>query len=218
MTQKAIVIGASGLIGSNVVTLLLEHTDFEEVLLIVRKPMDISHSKIKQLIVDFDNLNLSSEKIQGDVIFSCLGTTKSESPNPAQYRKVDFIYPLELAQIGLENGIKQFHIVSSLGANSSSSSSYLKLKGELENELSKLNFVSLHIYQPSYITGERVEKRIDDKIMKPLIRLIDPLLVGGLDKYKSISAITIAKSMINQAVKNHTGTFTYPSNKIKNLA
>lgn len=218
MSLKAIVIGANGLIGSQLVSLLIEQPSYTEVLLLVRRPLQISHSKVQQLIVNFDNLKEHAASIQGDIIFSCLGTTRNKSPEPAQYKKVDLDYPLEIAQTGLLNGVKSFHIVTSLGADSTSRSPYLKLKGELENALKKLPFQSLHIYQPSYLVGNRTESRIDDKIMRPLMRLIDPVLMGNLKKYKSMPAETLAKAMVNQSLKNLNGIFTYPSNQIKEQA
>lgn len=218
MSRKAVLIGASGLIGSNLTRLLIENTEYTEVVLIVRKPLPLNSPKVKQEVVNFDDPESYAEYLTGDVIFSCLGTTRKKTPDAADYRKVDLTYPLQAANAGLRNGVKQFHIVSSLGANSRSSSSYLKLKGELEDELRKLHFKSLHIYQPSYIIGDRAEKRTDDSIMKPIMRILDPLFFGPLKKYKSIEARDIASAMLKQSLKDSEGTFIYPSNIIKELA
>lgn len=218
MSYKAILIGASGLIGSKLLEQLTQSDQISEVLVLVRKALDISHPKIRQILVNFDKLEIHSADIQADIIFSCLGTTRTKTPDPLLYRKVDMDYPLMIAEFGLKNGASQFHIVSSLGANTASSNSYLKLKGELENRLEKLNYPSLHIYQPSYLRGERKERRIADKIMMPLVRLIDPLLFGSLKKYRSIQAETVAKAMLNQSLKNLKGSFIYMSNQIQQIA
>ncbi len=218
MSQKAIILGSSGLIGSHLVELISQNDQFSEVLLLVRHPVEINNPKTKQLIINFDELSKYAAEIQGDIIFSCIGTTKNKTPDAAIYKKVDMAYPLEMAKIGLLNGIPQFHIVTSLGANPKSSNSYLKLKGELEEELKKLNYPGLHIYQPSFLYGNRKEKRMSDKIMKPLSRLIDPLLVGSLKKYRSTKAEKVARAMISQSLKNLKGTFTYPSTQIQELA
>ena len=170
------------------------------------------------MVINFDNLPKYSADITGDVIFSCLGTTRNKTPDAASYRKVDLAYPLEIAKIGLLNGVTQFHIVTSLDSNPKSSNSYLKLKGELEEKLKKLNYPGLYIYQPSFLKGDRKESRISDKIMKPLSRLIDPLLLGPLKKYRSIKAEKVAQAMINQSLKKLKGTFTYPSTQIQELA
>lgn len=218
MSHKAIIVGASGLIGSELLKLVSASYAFNEILLINRRPLNISGPKIQEIVIDFDKLADISDKISGDIIFSCLGTTRGKTPDAAQYRKIELDYTLNIAKYGLNNGVKQFHYVSSLGADTSSSNSYLKLKGEVENLLKTLSFNSLHIYQPSFLTGERKENRIAEKLMAPLMSLINPLLVGKLRKYQSISAEAVAKAMLNQSLKNKEGIFTYPSDIIKQLA
>ena len=218
MPYSVILIGSSGLIGSNLLSELIQSEAISEILLLVRRSSGISDFKVKELIVNFDEPNSYSIDIQADIIFSCLGTTKSETPNSALYRQIDLGYPLNLAKLGQKNGVAQFHIISSLGADAGSSNSYLKLKGELEQELKKLTISSLHIYQPSFLIGERKKDRLADKIMKPVFRLIDPLLIGSLKKYRSIKAADVARVMLNQSIKDLKGTFTYPSIQIQELA
>ena len=218
MPYSVILVGSSGLIGSNLLSELIQSEAISEILLLVRRSTDVSSSKVKELIVNFDKPNSYSIDIQADIIYSCLGTTKSETPNSSLYRQIDLEYPLNLAKLGQKNGVAQFHIISSLGADAGSSNSYLKLKGELEQELKKLSMSSLHIYQPSFLIGERKKDRLADKIMKPVFRLIDPLLIGPLKKYRSIKAADVARVMLNQSIKDLKGTFTYPSIKIQELA
>lgn len=218
MPYSVILIGSSGLIGSNLLSELIQSEAISEILLLVRRSTDVSSSKVKELIVNFEKPNSYSIDIQADIIYSCLGTTKSETPNSSLYRQIDLEYPLNLAKLGQKNGVAQFHIISSLGADAGSSNSYLKLKGELEQELKKLTISSLHIYQPSFLIGERKKDRLADKIMKPVFRLIDPLLIGPLKKYRSIKAADVARVMLNQSIKDLKGTFTYPSIQIQELA
>lgn len=218
MPYSVILVGSSGLIGSNLLSELIQSEAISEILLLVRRSTDVSSSKVKELIVNFEKPNSYSIDIQADIIYSCLGTTKSETPNSSLYRQIDLEYPLNLAKLGQKNGVAQFHIISSLGADAGSSNSYLKLKGELEQGLKKLSMSSLHIYQPSFLIGERKKDRLADKIMKPVFRLIDPLLIGPLKKYRSIKAADVARVMLNQSIKDLKGTFTYPSIKIQELA
>ena len=218
MPYSVILVGSSGLIGSNLLSELIQSEAISEILLLVRRSTDVSSSKVKELIVNFEKPNSYSIDIQADIIYSCLGTTKSETPNSSLYRQIDLEYPLNLAKLGQKNGVAQFHIISSLGADAGSSNSYLKLKGELEQELKKLTISSLHIYQPSFLIGERKKDRLTDKIMKPVFRLIDPLLIGPLKKYRSIKAADVARVMLNQSIKDLKGTFTYPSIQIQELA
>lgn len=149
MPHKVILVGASGLIGSHLLLALIESTEVSRIVLLLSKLISISNHKVQQVVINFDDLNSYSTDIQEDIIFSCLRTTNASSPNSEVYRKIDLEYPLQLAKIGLRNGISQFHVVSSLGANKSSSSLNLSLKGELESEQKKLFFTSLHIYQLS---------------------------------------------------------------------
>ncbi|MFZ4100393.1 MAG: NAD-dependent epimerase/dehydratase family protein [Sphingobacterium thalpophilum] len=218
MPYQVILVGASGLIGSNLLSLLIESDEISRILLLVRKPLKVSNQKVQELIVNFDELEKFRSEIMGDIIYSCLGTTKAANPDTDQYRKIDLEYPLKLAEIGVKNGISQFHLVSSLCANHTASNSYLKLKGELEKELKQASILSLHIYQPSLLTGNRKESRKLEKLATSEFKLIDPLLIGPLIKYRSIKAETVAQAMLNQSIKNIQGTFTYPSIKIQELA
>jgi uncharacterized protein YbjT (DUF2867 family) len=218
MPYQVILVGASGLIGSNLLSLLIESDEISRILLLVRKPLKVSNQKVQELIVNFDELEKFRSEIMGDIIYSCLGTTKAANPDTDQYRKIDLEYPLKLAEIGVKNGISQFHLVSSLCANHTASNSYLKLKGELEKELKQASILSLHIYQPSLLTGNRKESRKLEKLATSAFKLIDPLLIGPLIKYRSIKAETVAQAMLNQSIKNIQGTFTYPSIKIQELA
>ena len=218
MPYQVILVGASGLIGSNLLSLLIESDEISQILLLVRKPLKVSDHKVQELIVNFDELEKFRSEIMGDIIYSCLGTTKAANPDTDQYRKIDLEYPLKLAEIGVKNGISQFHLVSSLCANHTASNSYLKLKGELEKELKQASILSLHIYQPTLLTGNRRESRTLEKLATSAFKLIDQLLIGPLIKYRSIKAETVAQATLNQSIKNIQGTFTYPSIKIQELA
>jgi len=217
MAYKAIIAGASGLIGSNLVNILLEAPQYAEVLVIVRKELSIQHKKLVQLVINFDELDKHTEAIKGHAVFSCLGTTKSQTPDKKLYRKIDYDYPLQMAQIAKQNGVDQFHVVTALGANKNSSTFYLKLKGELEDELQKLGLKTLHIYQPSMLMGERERNHWLEKMATGIFKVIDPLLVGGLKKYRSIKGTTVAHAMFKKSLESATGTFIYTSDKIHTI-
>ncbi|MEO8793824.1 MAG: nucleoside-diphosphate sugar epimerase [Daejeonella sp.] len=217
MSRKAILIGASGLIGSNLLQVILDGSYYSDVLTLSRSELQITHPKLVKKIINFDDTSSFENLIYGDAIFSCLGTTKGETPDNSEYKKIDHDYPLQFAELGIKNGVNQFHIVSSLGADENSSNNYLKLKGTLEKSLISLNIKSLHIYQPSFLTGDRKENRLMEKLLAPLIKLINPLLIGKLKNYRSIKALDVAKAMYNQSTKEMEGTFIYPSEQIKKL-
>ena len=217
MNKTAIIIGASGLIGRELLSLLLEQKEFENVKIFVRKSLGVQHNKLTEIITDFSSLQSISKSINGDVIFCCLGSTKSKTPDLSDYKKVDHDYPLFFANEGIKNGLDQFHLVSALGANAKSSNFYTKMKGETEDELKHLSIPSIFIYQPSFLNGNRTENRPLEKVVLFIMKLIDPLLVGNLKKYQSINAITVAKAMINESIKNKKGIFVHKSDQIKEL-
>ena len=218
MAKKAIIAGASGLIGSLLLDIILQRSEYDEVLILVRKELPLQHIKLKQQVVDFDRLTEYSALLTSDVIFSCLGSTQKKTPDLTVYRKIDHDYPLHLAEIALKNKIGQFHLVSSLGANPAASNFYLKMKGETEADIKKIGLHSLHIYQPAFLTGDRKEKRQGEGFLIGLMKIIDPVLIGGLKKYRSIPAKTVAKAMYNESLINQAGIFIHPSDKIKQLA
>jgi len=218
MAYKAIIAGASGLIGSKLLTILLSMPEYNEVVILVRKSTGIQHTKLKELVIDYDQLDNYADKISGHAIFSCLGTTNNKTPDKDIYRKIDHDYPVKLAQLGLKNGVKQFHLASSLGADAKSSTFYLKLKGETEEDIEKVGLKTVHIYQPSFITGDRKEHRLSEKILIPIMKLIDPLLFGSFKKYRSIPAQTIAMAMFKESITNEEGLFIHPSDNIKQIA
>jgi uncharacterized protein YbjT (DUF2867 family) len=218
MSKKAIIAGASGLIGSKLLNILLQQPSYDEVLILVRKELPVEHKKLVQLVIDFDKLDEYAQAITGHAVFCCLGSTRKKTPDTAVYRRIDHDYPLKLAQLAKQNGVEQYHLVSALGANTHSSNFYLKMKGETEADIQKAGLKCLHIYEPSLITGERAEYRLGERIVTALMKAIDPLLIGSLKKYRSIPAETIARAMFNKSLKNEEGIFIHPSDKIKLLA
>jgi uncharacterized protein YbjT (DUF2867 family) len=217
MGKKAIIAGASGLIGSNLLQILLDESGYDLVLILVRKELPVTHPKLKQQVVDFDRLNDNAAEITGDVIFSCLGTTQALTPDKALYRKIDHDYPVTLAQIGLKNGVQQFHLVSDIGANPASSAFYLQLKGQIEQDIAKVGLPSVYIYQPSMLKGRKDKQRFGESFFNALMTVVDPLLFGSLKKFHSIVASSVARAIYNQSIDNESGTFKYQYNDIIRL-
>lgn len=216
--MEAILLGASGLIGGELLKLLLADPNYSKVKIIVRKKLPVTNEKLEQIIADFFTIEAHKEKLKADVVFSCLGSTKKKTPDPKEYYQIDHDYPLSVAKLAKDQGVESFHIVSSLGAYSSSSSFYLKMKGETEDDIANIGFKSFHIYRPSLLTGDRNEKRIIENVGEVIMKIINPLLLGSFKKYRSISGKTVASAMHKQSLINSTGKFIYPSDKIKELA
>ena len=217
MTSKAILLGASGLIGRNLLTRLLDSPDYTQVLAIGRSALNIQHPKLKELIVDFDHINQYAADIQGDVVFCCLGSTNSRTPDKVQYKKIDYQYPLDVGSIAQSNGATSYHLVSAIGADVNSSLFYPKTKGEVERDLKAIPFKSIYIYRPSLLDGNRQEKRTAEKIMIGLMRFLNPLLIGGLKKYRSIKIETVASAMLKESLTDKKGVFIYASDQIEAL-
>ncbi|SDL01260.1 Uncharacterized conserved protein YbjT, contains NAD(P)-binding and DUF2867 domains [Pedobacter sp. ok626] len=216
--MEAIVAGATGLIGSSLLQQLLDHPDYTMVTAIVRKEIPLQHPKLRQVVIDFDQLENHQEHLKGDVVFCALGTTKSKTPDKDQYRKIDYQYPLDIAFIAQQNGVSQYHLVSALGANQDSAIFYSKLKGEVERDLKTIPFKAIHIYRPSLLVGDRKERRSGEGIMIGLMRVLNPLLIAGLKKYRSIKIEKVASAMLKQSLKPLTGIFTYDSDQIEELS
>jgi uncharacterized protein YbjT (DUF2867 family) len=218
MTKKAIIVGASGLIGSNLLDILLAQPDYHEVLIIARKKSKNKNTKITQLVIDFDELEKHADEITGDVLFCCLGTTRKATPDLTEYRKIDHDYPVKLAEIAVTNNIEQFHYISAIGANSGSSNFYTKIKGDAEGALKKVGLKSLQIYEPSLLIGNRKKRRFAESMAVVVMKIVNPILVGKLRKYRAIEAIDVAKAMYKQSLKHKIGVYTYTTDKIQKRA
>jgi len=214
MCKKAIVVGASGLIGSELLKVLLADDQYDRVVALVRKPLQLVHTKLDQIAIDFDKLNEYAHLIDGDVLFCALGSTKKKTPDLVKYRKIDHDYPLHLARIAVDQGIKQYHLISSIGANKDSSNFYTKMKGETEEDIKASGLEGLIIYRPSLLTGDRKEKRFAEGLMQSISKLINPLLVGSIKKYRSIEAKTVAVAMVKLSKTEIKGIYVYESDDI----
>ncbi|HUS01207.1 MAG TPA: oxidoreductase [Chitinophagaceae bacterium] len=205
--QAAVVIGASGLIGSHLVEQMLADDTFRTVRILVRKKLEPDHPKLEQQVVDFNDVTDYANKFgKGDSIFCCIGTTqKNVKGDKAAYEKIDHDIPVNAAAIGIANGYKKFLIVSSVGADASTSNFYLQLKGKIENALTQFPFESISIFRPSMLLGNRKEKRPAEKIGQILMQGFSFILVGSLKKYHPIKAKDVARAMIAESKQGKPG-------------
>lgn len=212
----AIIVGSSGSVGQSLLEQLCHHNDFTQIITLVRKASGKSHPKVKEVIVDFDDLEASKEFVKGDVVFSCIGTSKSKDQK--NYYKVDYEYPVKVAWLAAENKVSQFHIVSAMGAKEKSGNSYLKIKGETEINISVIKFESTHFYRPSVLEGKGKDTAAMDKLGILAMKVVNPFLLGSAKKYRSIDTSDLAKAMIEQSLKHLKGTFYYESDEIQRIA
>ena len=214
--KTALLFGSSGLVGSHLLNQLITDDNYSKIKLFVRSIPEISNPKIEIIKTNFNNLQNHKEEIKGDDCFFCIGTTKKNSPNKNDYRRVELEVPKEIAQIAKYNSINSFVFISSGYADPKSSGDYLKFKGEVELELLDLNFSKLGIMRPSFLLGERKEKRVGEKIGIILFKLLSPLFIGPLKKMKPIHSAIVAKAMIRSANEDLQKTI-FESNEIAEL-
>ena len=215
--KTALVFGSSGLVGNHLVKLLDKNTIYKKIKLFVRSSPETKDSKIEIIKTDFNNLSNHKEDINGDDCFFCIGTTKKNAPDKDEYRRIEYEIPVEIAKIAKSNSTNSFLYVSSGFADPNSSGAYLKNKGEVEKELIKLNFSTLGIMRPSFLVGNRKEKRPGEEIGIFFFKIFSPLLLGPLKKMKPIQSEKVAKVMIKIANEN-LGKSIFESDEITELA
>lgn len=206
--KTATLIGATGLIGSQLLDLLQADSAFSEIKILVRRPIKIDNPKVKVSIIDFsDEESFQSEISGSSVVFCAIGTTnKKTKGDKNEYRKIDYNIPVTAAKLSLKTGCEQFVLVSSYGANSKSNNFYTKLKGEVEDTLSSLNIPSLSIFRPSLLLGKRQEFRFGEIIATLLMNPLSFLLPT---KIRPIKAYDVAKSMLEASKADTKGTKIY---------
>ena len=215
--KTALVFGSSGLIGGHLLNQLIKDNNYNKIKIFVRSEPENNDPKVEIIKTDFNNLENHKEDIKGDDCFFCIGTTKQNSPDKNEYRRVELDVPKEIAQIAKSNSVNSFVFVSSGYADSKSSGDYLKYKGEVEEELKRLNFPKLGIMRPSFLLGDRKEKRIGEKIGIFVFNLLSPLFLGPLKKMKPIHSEIVARSMIKFANEDLQKN-TFESNEIAELS
>jgi uncharacterized protein YbjT (DUF2867 family) len=216
--KTALIIGSTGLVGSHLLNLLLDSNDYLKVITFVKRDQGIKHPKLTQHIIDFDKPETYKELVVGDDFFCTIGTTIKKAGNKDAFRKVDFEYPRQFATFALQNKVKQFLIVSSLGADANSGNFYLKTKGEIQDFLKECNFESVAVLQPSLLLGNRTEFRLGEKIGAFFMKTLSFLFLGNLKKYKPIEGKTVAKATFHIAQKNYKGFHIIESDSIQKIA
>ncbi len=210
--KTALVAGSSGLIGSQLLSLLLEDNRYGKIIAISRRPLEFTHPKLENVVLDFDQLKQHSQALKSDDIFCCLGTTIKKVKTKEAFRKVDFDYPVELARIGKEQGAGNFLLVSALGANRNSSLFYNQVKGEVENAIAKIGIPTLHFFRPSLLVGPRLEQRSGEEAAKWIYKIFGFIIPA---KYMSIESIKVARAMIYFAQEKVKGVIIHESKELQ---
>lgn len=211
MAKVALLAGSTGLIGNQLVELLLKDPYYSKVIAISRRPLSIVHDKLENIVIKIDQLAKQTQLIADDV-FCCLGTTIKQAGSKEAFRKVDFDFPVQLAELLKAKGAKQYLLISALGSNKNSSIFYNKVKGEVEEAISSIGYDCLHIFKPSLLTGPRKEKRAGEDVAKVIYKYLGFLIPT---KYKSIESIKVARAMQALAKEDKTGIFIHESDSMQ---
>ena len=201
--MNAVIIGATGLTGNELALKLLSKDEFSEITCIVRKIPSDKNNRLKYLQADFDIIG--NAKFKADTAFTCLGTTIGKAKNRENFYRVDYHYNYMFAEACKKKGVERFVLMSALGANSKSSIFYNRVKGELEEAIINLNFKSLTIVRPAILEGNRIEYRRGELFARKAMKIINPLLIGKLKRYRSVRIEQVANTMIEAAILNHQG-------------
>lgn len=208
--------GATGLVGGFILQHLLASERYARVVVLTRRAVETKNPKLDQRVIVFDQID-AMELPSVDDVFCTLGTTIKKAGSQQAFRHVDVDYPLALAKKALACGAKQFLLVSSVGANSRSSNFYLRTKGELEDAVSVLPFKAIHIFRPSMLVGPRKERRPGEQAGIVLMKLLSPMLMDGLRKYRSIEADDVARAMVAAAAVGGSGKRIYEYDQMMTL-
>jgi len=209
--MKAIIIGATGMTGSLLVSKLEKLKEFKSITALVRREMKSDTGTIYKNI-NFEDL--TALKIKADAAFSCLGTTIKSAGSRENFRKADFTYNLDFARMCRKNGIERFILLSAIGADPDSKIFYNRTKGELEKEIKAIGFKYLTIIRPSLLEGPRKEWRTGEFIARKIMKIFNPLLMGNFKKYRSVSIDDITDIMIKESFREEPGIKIIENNEI----
>lgn len=204
--QTALVIGATGMVGTQLIQQLIATTDNTKIISLVRRASGVKHPKLEEHVIDFDQPESWADFVKGDVLFSCLGTTLAKAQSKEAQYKVDFTYQYIVAQVAAQNKVPKYVLVSSAGANANSSNFYIRTKGELDEAVRKLPFSTINILRPGQLVGERNENRLGEKIGLKVMYALNKM--GLFKRYRPIEACQVARAMLLVASKDNSGINT----------
>jgi len=214
--KTALIFGATGLIGNEVLRRIVDDAHYQDLKIFVRRNIRLKNLHAEVLLVDFEKLDEHSHLITGDDCFCCIGTTMRKAQSKENFRKIDFDLVVKIAQLASQNKVKRFIVVSSLGANASSSNFYLRTKGEMEEAIQKFPFEQITIVRPSILDGKRREFRTGERIGVLFAKILSPIMLGPLRKYKPIHVKRLVKAMLRIANSKNT-RIIYESDELQKL-
>ncbi len=203
--RRVLLAGATGLVGARVLDRLLAEPRVARVIVVARRALDRSDPKLATVVCDFERLDEALAGVEAEVVLCCLGTTMAKAGSREAFRRVDRDYVVALARAGRAAGAARLVMVSSVGADAAARNFYLRVKGEAEAAVAALDFRALDILQPGLLLGPRAERRAGERLGARLAPLFNPLLIGGLGRYRAVPAETVARAMVALALAEGAG-------------
>src|SRR6202167_3994548 len=217
--RVALVAGSSGMVGGQLLPLLLQAPQYTRVHALSRRPLPFDHPRMANRVVRFEaSLQAQLKGLQCQDAFCCLGTTIRDAGSQAAFRAVDHDLVLEFSQLALNFGAERLVVVSALGANAASKNFYMRVKGEMEKALEAMRFRALDIMQPSLLLGSRRDLRPLELGAQVAMWLVNPLLLGSWARFRAIPAATVAAAMCGVAHSGRRGTYRYTYEGIRGFA
>lgn len=210
--KTAIILGATGLTGSQLLDLLLQDQRFDKVKILVRRTVGFTHPKLEEHIVDFDQPKYWQSIVTGDVLFSMLGTTLQKAGSQEAQYEVDFTYQYQVAEIAVQNGVATYVVISSSGASENSPFFYMRTKGELDQAVQGLRFKSIHILRPGFLDGNRRESRAMEKFGLNAIKTLNSW--GLFQRFRPIHVRQLARIMIEISFETTIGVKIYEASEL----
>lgn len=208
--KTALLVGATGLVGDRLLHRLVDTAIYDRITVLTRRPLSWQHPRIQEIPFQFEKPN--GMLVRADDIYCCLGTTIKQAGSEEAFRQVDYQYPLDIARLGRENGATQFAIVTAMGASLDSLFFYNRVKGEIERDLTGLNYPALLIFRPSLLLGNRPEKRLGEGIGAGFMRLFGPLVPA---RYRGIEVGKVANAMLATMQQSLTGKHIFESDQLQ---
>lgn len=209
--MKALIIGATGATGKDLVNVLLQDPDYTEIVIFVRRPSGMTHSKLVEILTDFDRLDEVAEHIKGDVWFSCLGTTLKAAGSKEKQRHIDYDIPAQFAEIAKRNGITRTVLLSAYGASVTSSVFYSRIKGELEEKIDSLAFDSCIVFRPGLLLRKDTD-RVGERLSAGVLRFLNSL--GLIRKFRPMPTSTLAEKLARAPKVLGSGKYVIELEKI----
>lgn len=210
--KRLMVIGATGLVGSLCLARLLEEDGVERIVVLTRRPLGYSHARLDEHLIQFDGLTEYADLFEVDSVFCCLGTTSKAAGSKAAFEKVDLGYVKTVAELAAAHNVRQFILVSAVGADTHSPVFYSRVKGRAEAAVRRQDFHCVHILRPSMLLGTRTRPRLNEEALKPLVKVTRPLFIGPMRRFRPVQADKVAEMMVELAKGDYSGIHIhYPS-------